>query len=194
MSKSQENTEIKEEKLSAPEAVDDPSSVERGQAEDSATADNAGQALADAQKKAGENWDLYLRTAAELENVRKRAAREVENARRYGVERIAREILTVKDSLEMGLEAAAEKADVKSLLQGKKNTLKQIDQLMGRFEITEIDPVGEAFDPEYHEAMAMQPSSDHEPGTVITVVQKGYRIYDRLLRPARVLIASEATE
>lgn len=148
--------------------------------------------LADAQDKAEENWELYLRTAAELENVRKRSQRELENARRYGIDRFAQELLAVGDSLEKGLEAASEKPGVEVLMAGKQATLKQLRQLMERFGISELNPLGEAFDPELHEAMTTQPSEEYEPGQVMAVIQKGYRIHDRLLRPARVIIAEEA--
>ncbi|MEE8107838.1 MAG: nucleotide exchange factor GrpE [Gammaproteobacteria bacterium] len=148
--------------------------------------------LVDAQDKAEENWELYLRTAAELENVRKRSQRELENARRYGIDRFAQELLAVGDSLEKGLEAASEKPSVEVLMAGKQATLKQLRQLMERFGISELNPLGEAFDPELHEAMTIQPSEEYEPGQVMAVIQKGYRIHDRLLRPARVIIAAEA--
>jgi len=147
--------------------------------------------LVDAQDKAEENWEMYLRTAAELENFRKRSQREIENARRYGIERLAQELLTVRDSLEMGLEAASEEPSVEVLMAGKKATLKQLDQLMERFTISELNPLGEVFDPEFHEAMTTQPSEEYKPGQVMAVIQKGYRIHDRLLRPARVIIAAE---
>ena len=148
--------------------------------------------LVDAQDKAEENWELYLRTAAELENVRKRSQRELENARRYGIDRFAQELLAVADSLEKGLEAASEKPSVDVLMAGKQATLKQLRQLMERFGISELNPLGEAFDPELHEAMTTQPSEEYESGQVMAVIQKGYRIHDRLLRPARVIIAAEA--
>jgi molecular chaperone GrpE len=142
------------------------------------------------QAKADENWDLYLRTAAELQNVQKRAGRDVENAHRFALERFSKELLTVRDSLEMGL-AAAENASVESLLEGSTATLKLLGGMMQQFGIEEIDPNGEPFDPEQHEAISMQPSSDVEPGSVIKVVQKGYSLNGRLLRPAMVVVASE---
>ena len=145
------------------------------------------------QAKADENWDRYLRAAAEVENVRKRASRDVEHARRYALENFGRELLTVKDSLEMGLEAA-ESADAASLREGSEATLKLLATTLERFGITEIDPEGEPFDPEQHEAMTMQPSAEVEPGSVLTVIQKGYSLNGRLLRPARVVVASEPAD
>ena len=146
--------------------------------------------LEQAEAKAAENWERYLRTAAELENVRKRAARDVENAHRFALERFGRELLAVKDSLEMGL-AAAENASVESLLEGSEATLKILAGTLQQFGIEELDPAGEPFDPEFHEAISMQPSADVEPGSVATVVQKGYSLNGRLLRPAMVIVAAE---
>lgn len=139
---------------------------------------------------ADENWDKYLRAAAELENVRRRASRDVENAHKFALERFCTELLAVKDSLEMGL-AAADSADVQSLLAGKEATLQLLRATMERFGVVELDPEGEPFDPEKHEAMTMQPSADVEPGSIVTVYQKGYALNDRLLRPARVVVASD---
>jgi len=153
----------------------------------------AGPTLEELQAKADENWDLYLRAAAEIENVRKRAARDVEHARKYALENFGRELLEVKDSLEMGI-AAADNADAASLLEGSQATLKVLTGTLERFGIEEIDPEGEPFDPELHEAMTMQPSSDVEPGSVLTVIQKGYTLNGRLLRPARVIVAAEPVD
>lgn len=146
--------------------------------------------LEQAQSKADENWDHYLRTAAELENVRKRAARDVENAHRFALERFGKQLLAVRDSLEMGL-AAADSANVESLLEGSEATLKILGTTMQQFGIEEVDPAGEPFDPEFHDAISMQPSDDVEPGSVVTVVQKGYSLNGRLLRPAMVIVASD---
>jgi len=151
---------------------------------------NVEAALAELQAKADENWDRYLRAAAETENVRKRARRDVEQARKFALESFGRELLAVRDSLEMGI-AAGQSADAKSLLEGSEATLKLLAVTLERFGVTEIDPEGEPFDPDLHEAMTMQPSADAEPGSVLTVVQKGYSLNGRLLRPARVIVASE---
>ena len=146
-------------------------------------------AMAALQAKVDENWDRYLRAAAETENVRKRASRDVEHARKYALEGFGAEMLAIKDSLEMGLEAA-ESADAASLAEGSKATLKLLTTALERFGITEIDPIGEQFDPEQHEAINMQPSADAEPGSVLTVVQKGYSLNGRLLRPAMVVVVA----
>lgn len=142
-----------------------------------------------AQAKADENWDRYLRAAAELENVRKRASRDVENARKFALERFARELLGVKDSLEMGI-AAADGASIDSLLEGSAATLKLLGSTLQQFGVEELNPEGEPFDPEFHEAISAQPSDSVEPGSVMNVVQKGYALNGRLLRPAMVIVAA----
>lgn len=148
--------------------------------------------LAELSAKADEHWDKYLRVAAELENVRKRAARDVENAHKFAIERFTADLLTVCDSLEMSL--AADGASFETLQAGSEATLKQLASVMQRFGVDEVDPEGEPFDPTLHEAMTMQPSDDVEPGSVITVFQKGYALNGRLLRPARVVVAAESSE
>ena len=148
-----------------------------------------------AREKAEDNWNQYLRAVAELENTRKRASRDVEQARRFAIERFAADLLAVKDSLEMGLNAAADANDkAGALVEGTEMTLKQLSQVFDKFGITELDPKGEKFDPEQHEAMATQPSSEAEPDTVLTVVQKGYLLNGRVLRAARVLVARRPEE
>lgn len=151
---------------------------------------DAGTDIAELRRKADENRDLYLRAAAETENVRKRAARDVEQARKYALESFGRELLAVKDSLEIGLDSA-DTADAEALAAGHEATLKLLTAILERFGITELDPAGESFDPEFHEAMTMQPSADAEPGSVLNVIQKGYALNGRLLRPARVIVAAE---
>ena len=146
--------------------------------------------LAELQAKADENWDRYLRAAAELENVRKRAARDVENAHKFALERFAADLLAVCDSLEMAL-AAEGTLSVESLQEGSEATLKLLETVLQRFGVEQLDPLGEPFDPNLHEAMTMQPSEGAEPGSVITVFQKGYALNGRLLRPARVVVAAE---
>jgi molecular chaperone GrpE len=147
-------------------------------------------ALAELQARVDENWDKFLRASAELENVRKRAARDVENAHKFALERFAGDLLTVCDSLEMAL-GTGDEATVDSLKEGSEATLKLLGSVLARFGIEEVNPEGEPFDPELHEAMTMQPSDDVEPGSVVTVFQKGFTLNGRLLRPARVVVAAE---
>jgi molecular chaperone GrpE len=165
----------------APAAVEDTGETTSSGSEDP---------LAEAVARAEENWDRYVRAAAELENVRKRAARDVENAHKFALERFATDLLSVCDSLEMALDIGDE-ASAESLKEGSEATLKLLGSVLQRFGIEEVDPVGEPFDPSLHEAMTMQPSADAEPGSVLTVFQKGYALNGRLLRPARVVVAAE---
>jgi molecular chaperone GrpE len=145
-------------------------------------------ALAAAEAKAGENWNSYLRAVAELENYRKRTERELENARKYAVERFAQELVGVGDSLEAGIVAATANPGP-ALLEGAKATLKQLQQAFDKTGIKVIDPVGQPFDPAWHEAMVAQESRDSAPNTVLSVIQKGYSLNGRLLRPARVIVS-----
>jgi molecular chaperone GrpE len=169
------------------EAIEETSSEAEPQLEEAEAADPES-ALAEAQAKADENWERYLRAAAETDNVRKRSARDVENAHKFAIERFGKELLAVTDGLEMAL-AASDSASIESLLEGSRATLKLLGTTMERFGITAIDPEGEPFDPELHEAISVQPSDIVEPGTVLNVVQKGYILNGRLLRPAMVIVA-----
>lgn len=147
-------------------------------------------ALGRADATAADNWNRYLRSVAEMENVRKRAARDIEAARRAGIEKLATELLAIADTLEMGIDSGAT-ASAESLLAGKQATLRLLQAAFEKFNIEVVDPTGYRFDPQLHEAMSMQPSSTAEPNSVLAVLQKGYRIGDRLLRPARVIVAGE---
>jgi molecular chaperone GrpE len=145
-------------------------------------------ALAEAEQRALESKDLYMRALAEMENIRKRAARDVEQAQKFALERFANDLIGVKDSLELGL---GSRGDVDALRQGTEATLKLLAKAFESAGVVEIDPRGETFDPQLHEAMAVQPSADHVPNTVLQVIQKGYQLNGRLLRPARVIVVKE---
>jgi molecular chaperone GrpE len=177
---------VADEEAATEEAASEQSAGEPGQ-DGGGTADAA---LAAAEAKAAENWDRYLRIAAEIENVRKRSARDVEHAHKFALERFGAELLPVRDALELGIESS-EGASIESLLEGSKATLKQLATVMERFGIEVVDPAGEPFDPERHEAISVQASADAEPGSVLTVVQKGYLLNGRLLRPALVIVAEK---
>lgn len=146
------------------------------------------EALAQSEERAKNHWDQYLRAVAELENVRKRAQREVEAAHKYGLDKFAQELLPVRDSLELAVENA-DRADAASLAAGQEATLKLLAKAFEKLGISEINPVGQPFDPERHEAMLTEASADAEPNSVLKVVQRGYEINGRLLRPARVIVA-----
>lgn len=153
------------------------------------TLEELAQMLEEARSKAAENWDQVLRVQAELENSRRRAQRDVENAHKFALEKFTLELLPVKDSLEMGLDAASgEDANLDKLREGTELTLKMLANAMEKFGITEVNPVGEPFNPELHQAMTMMESAEHEPNTVTAVMQKGYLLNDRLIRPAMVVV------
>lgn len=150
---------------------------------------SAEQKLAEAEARAAEHWAAYLRAMAELENYRKRTARELEAMRQFAIERFVAEILPVADSLGLGLDAAST-ADPAILVEGHRATLRQLQKAFASAGITELDPAGQPFDPKLHEAMTTLPSADQPPDTVLQVVQKGYLLNGRLLRPARVIVST----
>ncbi len=165
---------------------------------DSAAAENPAESdkdslqaeLEKAQAKADENMDLALRTRAEMENLRKRQSRELENAHKYALDKIAAELIPVRDTLELGVAAAEEEqADLGKVVEGTELTLKMLTQALEKFNIIEVDPQGEKFNPDLHQAISMQEGTDQPANTVLTVMQKGYTLNDRLLRPAMVVIA-----
>ncbi|MCW8906988.1 MAG: nucleotide exchange factor GrpE [Sedimenticola sp.] len=146
--------------------------------------------LEDARSKADEHWDQLVRIQAQMDNLRKRHEREVENAHKYALERFVNELLPVRDSMEMGLVAANEESSsVEQLREGTELTLKLFSDVMEKFNVVQIDPEGEPFNPELHQAMGMQPRSDVPPNTVVVVVQKGYTLNGRLVRPAMVMVS-----
>jgi molecular chaperone GrpE len=142
-----------------------------------------------AEQKAEEHWELLLRTRAEMENLRKRTEKDLENAHKYGMEKFVNEMLPVKDSMEMGI--GAQEATVESLQEGMKLTMNMFNTTFEKLGVTEIDPLKERFDPELHQAMTMQASDEVEPNTVIAVMQKGYTLNGRLVRPAMVIVSKK---
>ena len=154
-----------------------------------AAAEDAARALEEALRDAEVHREMALRTRAELENVRRRAERDVANAHRYGLERFVSELLPVRDSLELGVSAAADDADVARVREGMELTLKLMASAFDKAGLEVVDPAGEPFDPELHQAMSMQEGEEGQSGTVLNVIQKGYRLHDRLVRPALVVVA-----
>jgi molecular chaperone GrpE len=146
------------------------------------------QELAQSEERSKNHWDQYLRAVAELDNVRKRAQKDIESANRYGLERFILELLPVKDSLELAVENAG-RGDAASIAAGQEATLKLLQTALAKQDVKTLDPLGEPFDPSRHEAMMAQPSESAEPNSILKVVQPGYELNGRLLRPARVIIA-----
>lgn len=146
--------------------------------------------LTEAENRAQENWENLLRANAEMDNLRRRTERELENAHKYALERFAQELLAVRDSLEMGVAAAEqEEASVEKIKEGTELTLRMLEGAMDKFNIQPIDPQNEPFDPERHQAMSTVETPDKAPNTVINVMQKGYMLNDRLIRPAMVIVS-----
>ncbi len=132
--------------------------------------------------------DAQLRAMAELDNVRKRAQRDIENAHRFALERFAAELLGVRDSLELAVQSAPG-ADARALIAGQQATLDLLAKAFERYSIQRLDPLGAAFDPALHEAVMAQESATARPDSVLQVLQSGYQLNGRLLRPARVVVA-----
>lgn len=146
--------------------------------------------LAAAEQKASENWDKFLRATAELDNLRRRNEREMANFHKYALERVFGELLAVADSLDLGLQAAeAPGADLKTVVEGLRLKHRQFFAVLEKFGVQVIDPAGKVFDPDQHEAVSMLASADVAPNHVLNVMQKGYRLHERVLRPARVVVA-----
>jgi molecular chaperone GrpE len=147
--------------------------------------------LNEARSKADANWEQYLRVRAELDNLRKRHERDLENAHKYALDGFVRDLLPVRDSLEKGASAAQEEgANIERLREGTTLTLRLLGDVMSKFGVEPVDPQGQPFNPELHQAMSMQPRRDIPPNTVVVVVQKGYRLHGRLVRPALVIVSA----
>jgi len=134
--------------------------------------------------------DQLLRTVAESENIRRRASRDVENAHKYANEKLLEDLLPVLDSLEKALELPDQPDDAKAVLDGIEISLRMFCETLERCGVTIVDPIGEPFDPSKHEALAMVPKDEVEPNSVIEVVQKGYLLNERVVRPARVVVSA----
>lgn len=138
---------------------------------------------------AAEARDEVLRARAEVENIRKRAERDVSAAHKFGLERFVGDLLPIKDSMDLGYSALDTTTDIEAIREGMTLTAKMFDTALEKAGVVALDPVGEAFNPEFHQAMTMQPSTDVAPGTVLAVMQKGYQLNERLIRPAMVVVA-----
>ena len=164
---------------------------EAGEGRDKASEDGAGLLQENERLKmeVRDSVDKALRATAELENIRKRTSRDVENAHKYALERFVNELLPVIDSMELGINASQSAQDIESLREGMDLTLKKLFDCLEKFGVKAIDPAGEKFDPEWHEAVSMQELEGSDSGQVVTVMQKGYELNGRLVRPAMVVVA-----
>jgi molecular chaperone GrpE len=176
----------------AEEAGDEPGSaeIENEESTEQVSVEELQKQLKLANKKAEENWDKVVRSQAEMDNLKRRTQKDLENAHKYGLEKFAKELLSVIDSLELGIQASTSDApEVVSLREGSELTIKQFESVFAKFNIEAIDPLGQPFNPELHQAMTMQPNADVEPNTVLNVLQKGYVLNGRLIRPAMVVVS-----
>jgi molecular chaperone GrpE len=148
--------------------------------------------LAAAKSEAAELRDQMLRVQADAQNIRRRAEGDVEKAHKFGQEKFSRELLSVLDNLERALAASTEDEATKALRDGVEMTLQGFTSTLVKFNVEAIDPQGETFNPEQHQAMAMQENADFPPNTVMAVMQKGYSLHGRLLRPAMVMVSKGA--
>ncbi|BCK02621.1 MULTISPECIES: nucleotide exchange factor GrpE [Vibrio] len=147
-------------------------------------------ALLVSEERVKEQQDSVLRARAEVENMRRRSEQEVDKARKFALSRFAEELLPVIDNLERAIQAAdGEVEAIKPLLEGVELTHKTFVDTIAKFGLKEINPHGEAFNPEFHQAMSIQESAEHEPNTVMFVMQKGYELNGRVLRPAMVMVS-----
>ena len=168
----------------------DPASDEKDRSEDSGAQD-----LEEARTQIEELKELHLRARAEADNIRKRAEAEMTNARKFALEGFARELLSVKDSLELAravdLEAdSSDNSIAAKVVEGLDLTIQQLESTFGRFSIEEVSPEpGDKLDPEQHQAMTIEETTQFEPNRICRVIQKGYLLHDRLLRPAMVIVA-----
>ncbi len=192
---------VNEQNTASDEAMDEPKNPQKqpeeevlqAEAADAEQSENMARLLEDARAKADDHWDQLLRMKAEMDNLSKRHERELQNAHRYALDNFVKELLQVWDSLELGHSAALEEsANVDKLREGTELTLKLFVDVMNKFGVEQVDPAGQAFNPEFHQAMTMQPREDMEPNHVVTVVQKGCLLNGRLVRPALVIV-SQAT-
>lgn len=148
--------------------------------------------LNETEKKADEYLDAARRAKAELENYKRLAQRDIEHAHKYSSERYIRDVLDVFDNIDYSIAAAhAENADLQSIQKGLELTGKMLENILQKLNLKQINPLGEAFNPSLHEAMGMEKNMDHPTNTVIRVLQKGYQLHDRVIRPARVAVSKQ---
>ncbi|MBB1423750.1 nucleotide exchange factor GrpE [Pseudoalteromonas sp. SG43-7] len=149
--------------------------------------------LEDAKQTIANQKDSVVRAAADVDNIRRRAAQDVEKAHKFALEKFANELLPVIDNLERAIEFSdKENETLKPLLEGIDMTVKSFNDAVAKFGVEIVNPQGEQFNPEFHQAMSIQPSNDVTPNTVLAVMQKGYTLNGRLLRPAMVMVSKAA--
>jgi len=188
MSQSEQDKKTFEENVNeTPEEViaDSAETEENEVADTEITIESLQEELETVRASADKNWDTVLRMKAEADNQRKRTEKQVQDAHKFAIQKFVSELLPVADSLEMGMAA---EGDIDKIREGMKLTMDVFNSSLAKFSVEVVDPLGEKFDPELHQAMAMQPSEEYEEGHVSAVMQKGYTLSGRLVRPAMVMV------
>ena len=185
MSESEDNSNQENMENNVENDVDNQQAEDATNGAEEVTIESLQQKLEEAEDKANDNWDKALRIQAEMDNLRKRSEKQVEDAHKYGVKKFVEELLPVADSLEMGY---AVEGEVEQIREGIGLTMNVLKAAMDKFSVVAVDPLGEKFNPDLHQAMAMQPSEEYENDHVSAVMQKGYTLNGRLVRPAMVMV------
>jgi len=186
------NEEIKEEIFNKDDELIDPITDQNNEVIIDETLEQTTDPLLLAQKEAKDNWDKVLRLQAEIENLRKRTFKDIESASRGSIERVIQEILPVLDSFELGVKVdTSTKKGVETFIEGQTSTFKILKSVLEKLSIETIDPKDMQYDPSFHEVITMTEDKNVKPGYIIEVIQKGYRLQQRLLRPARVIVSSD---
>lgn len=187
-----ENPESQVEDKAAVDAAAEQSTVE-SPAEGAGDVVELARRLSETEAKLKDQIDQVMRARADMDNLRKRHERDLENAHKFALESFVQELLGVRDSLELGLSAAQDgTGDLAKLMEGTELTLKLLSNVMEKFGVKQVDPQGQGFNPDLHQAMSIQPREDVAPNTVVAVIQKGYTLNDRLVRPAMVMVSQAA--
>ena len=186
------NEEIKEEIFNKDDELIDPITDQNNEEIIDESLEQTTDPLLLAQKEAKENWDKVLRLQAEIENLRKRTFKDIENASRGSIERVIQEILPVLDSFELGVKVdTSTKEGVETFIEGQTSTFKLLKSVLEKLSIETIDPKDMQYDASFHEVIMMVEDKNVKPGYITEVIQKGYRLQQRLLRPARVIVSSD---
>lgn len=185
-SKKDQSEELKDKVLDELEAIDKNQDEQSDdEASDEITFELLQEQLEVVQEKADENWQIVLHLKADADNQRKRNEKQVEDAHKFGVKKFVEELLPVADSLEMGMAA---EGDIEQIREGMNLTMNVLNKALDKFSVEAIEPLGEKFNPDLHQAMAMQPSEEYDEGCVSAVMQKGYTLNGRIVRPAMVMV------
>jgi molecular chaperone GrpE len=155
-----------------------------------ASYENLQEQLTAAEQKAQVNWDKFMRAQAEMDNLRRRNEKDVSNAYKYAQDKLLNALLPIVDSLERAIDSSQNEATNKAMLEGLELTMKLFMDTLDKQGVKQLNPKGEVFDPNFHQAISMQETQEVDTGCVLNVIQKGYKLHDRILRPALVVVAN----